>query len=640
MSDSKLNKKFRDAVRTGSRGTARIIRSTLKNMHMWQKVGLVLCIVFWIASVILGAVCRRTTDKLIDQNAAQRWSEEGNFAQVSAFLAEGSGASEDTVKAMYTGLMLDLQADAIALSETQTENGARLIEQSYCGMGSADITVGSETVTVNAIGVGGDFFNFHPLEMIDGYYFADDDLMKDRILLDDQTAWRLFGSPNIVGMTVSIGGTPHVIAGVFRQPRERFYKDSGIGSYLVYMSYDSLCKYTDATAASEEGETTQDGENMDISGGDAFVPDAKPVHSEKAAADPAVPTTAAYMPADAEEHPGKKGTLSDTIGGLESGSSSDGSGDTGEGEDTGEPLKEEESDLGEELDDDPGAENLDRKDSGSSKGSSGTAKDGEEEEQKEVVNRNRVTCYEVVIPNPVQGYAVRKVRSRLEQVPFPMELATIVDNTRRFDIFRLVTLLAQPGVRSMQVAPIRYPYWENVALAWEDVLIPYALLWLILRFSPVLFLLWLVIWYATHKSWTVGGVVRDIQDRIYDRQSERIYGKRSEAGLSGEDPEAIETEKESDAAGADQESAGIAAQETEGNSDDKATETLPEPEDTSEKEKETLPESEDASENASVNEEDTLSESEDTAEENTEVSDSGPAREEGAASGDTDGSPA
>ena len=92
MSDSKLNKKFRDAVRTGSRGTARIIRSSLKKMHMWQKAGLVLCIVFWISSVILGALCRRTTDKLIDQNAAERWSEDGNYAQVSAFLAEGSGA--------------------------------------------------------------------------------------------------------------------------------------------------------------------------------------------------------------------------------------------------------------------------------------------------------------------------------------------------------------------------------------------------------------------------------------------------------------------------------------------------------------------------------------------------------------------
>ena len=616
MSDSKLNKKFRDAARTGSRGAARRIRSTLKNMHMWQKVGLILCIVFWISSVILGAVCRRTTARLVDQNAAERWSEDGNFSQVSAFLAEGSGASEDTVKAMYTGLMLDLQTDAIALSETQSENGARLIEECYCGMGSADLSVGTESVTVNVIGVGGDFFNFHPLEMIDGYYFADDDLMKDRVLLDDQTAWRLFGSPNVVGMTVTIGGTPHIIAGVFRQPRERFYKDSGIGSYLVYMSYDSLCKYTDSSAAAEEGSGPGESEGLDSSGGEAFAPEAEPAcRAQAPAVDPAVPRTAAYMPVDAEDLPGKKGTFSGALGGMESDSGDAGeAGDTGEEGDAGEPLKEEESDLGEELNDDPGAEDLDHNHSGSSKGSSGS---GEEEEQKEVINRNRVTCYEVVLPNPVQGYAFTKVRSRLEQVPFPMELATVVDNTGRYDILRLVTLLAQPGVRSMQVAPIRYPYWENVALAWEDVLIPYALLWMILRFSPVLFLLWLVIWYATHKSWTVGGVIRDIQDRIYDRQSERIYGRRSGTGLPEESPEAIEAE-ETEAEENEAEESEAEESEAEDEPEENASEPLPGSEDRSENAAEPISEPEDTQDHAAGH----LLEPEDTSGEYIGISDS------------------
>ena len=148
--------------------------------------------------------------------------------------------------------------------------------------------------------------------------------------------------------------------------------------------------------------------------------------------------------------------------------------------------------------------------------------------------------------------------------------------------------MAQPGVRSMQVAPIRYPYWENVALAWEDVLIPYALLWLILRFSPILFLLWLVIWYATHKSWTVGGVVRDIQDRIYDRQSERIYGRRSGTGLPVEDSDKSRAEGDPEAA---------LTEKTEADSNEKAAVTLPGSEDASENEDELLPEPEDASEN-------------------------------------------
>ncbi len=546
MSDSKLNKKFLNAVRTGGRSTARTIGSTWKKLRIWQKIGLILCLVFWLASVILGAVMTKITDGLIDQKAAQRWSPGENYSQISAFLAEGSGASEDTVKAMYTGLMLDLQSDAIALSETQIENGASLIEECYCGMGSVDLSTTTDSVTVNAIGVGGNFFNFHPLELMDGYYFSDDDLMQDRVLLDDQTAWRLFGSPNVVGMPVMIGGTPHYIAGVFRQPTKRFYKESGMGSYLVFMSFDSLCKYTEASSAEEEGDGTSN-DTMDMSGGmDAMAPQTVPQ---------AVPQTAAYMPELTDTCPDRREVASEEDFG--SFDDSDDSDDSGESE---EPLKETVDNNDEELSDDPaGGENLDS--GGQPDGSSNNSKDGDEGQETPEVNRSRVTCYECVMPNPVSGYALQKVRSRLEQVPFPMEKATIVDNTSRFDILRLVTLMGQPGVRSMQIAPIRYPYWENVALGWEDVLIPYAFLWMFLRYSPLVFLLWLVIWYATHKSWTVGGIVRDIQDRIYDRQSERIYGKRTPekaletAEAPEEIPEAAEAPEETS------DTAGVSAEE-------------------------------------------------------------------------------
>lgn len=515
MSDSKLNRKLLSAVQTGGRGTARTISSTWKKMRAWQKIGLILCVVFWIASMILGTVMEKVTGSLVDQKAAQRWAPGENYAQISAFLAEGSGGSEETVKAMFTGLMLDLQADAIALSETQAENGASLMEECYCGMGSADLSTNTDSVTVNVIGVGGDFFNFHPLDLIDGYYFSDDDLMHDRILLDDQTAWRLFGSPNVVGMPVMIAGTPHYIAGVFRQPAKRFYKESGMGSYLVFMSFDSLCKYTEASGSGDDGGKTDD--SMDMSGDlDAFAPQA-------------VPQTAAYMPALTDPL-SAKGVIS---GAEEDGGLFDDSDDSGEEE---ESLKETVEDKEEDLSDDPvGGENL-----GTGHGSSGSKKGSDEEEEAKEINRSRMTCYECVMPSPVSGYALRKVRSRLEMVPFPMEKAVIVDNTSRYDILRLVTLMGQPGVRSMQVAPIRYPYWENVALAWEDVMIPYAFLWMFLRYSPLAFLLWLLIWYATHKSWTLGGVIRGIQDRIYDSQSERIYGKPAsrKALPSGDDSEA------------------------------------------------------------------------------------------------------
>ena len=46
---------------------------------------------------------------------------------------------------------------------------------------------------VKAIGVGGNFFHFHPLRLRSGSYIAEDDFMLDRVVLDETLAWQLFG---------------------------------------------------------------------------------------------------------------------------------------------------------------------------------------------------------------------------------------------------------------------------------------------------------------------------------------------------------------------------------------------------------------------------------------------------------------
>ena len=525
MSDSKLNNKLHGAVRTGGRRAAVGFKKVLQGMRIWQKIGLILCLVSWVVSAVIGAVCGRITAGMTDQNFAPRWAREFESAQISAFFADSAGASEETVKALQVGFMMDLQADAIGLSETQIENGASLLDACYCGMGSAEISTPDESLSVNAIGVGGDFFNFHPLDLIAGYYFSEDDLMQDRILLDDITAWRLFGSPYVVGQSVEIGGTPHLIAGVFRRPAGRFYRESGIGDYLIFMSYESLCQYTQVGSVSDDKDGSYDDSTDNM---DAFLPDRLPAY---------IPATAAYMPAE----PAGSAADPDMEAALTASSKPPRLSSLEEEDEVEDDSEEPEKDSDESDESDDEKDDSDDGDaddtptegmgngasgSGSGKSGSGSGDSGESTERREV-NRSRVTCYEVVLPEPVSGHAYRMVLSRIEQLGITSNQVSVIDNSKRYDTLRLVSLLAQPGVRSMQIAPIRYPYWENVALGWEDVLIPFALLRVILRIAPLLFLLFMVLWYATHKSWTVGGLVHKMQDKIYERQSERIYGKSS-----------------------------------------------------------------------------------------------------------------
>ena len=83
-----------------------------------------------------------------------------------------------------------------------------------------------------------------------------DDLMKDRVLLDPDTAWLLFGGTELSGMSFSINGVPYVVAGVVEREDDRFskkaYGDTGMG---IYMSYDGYCALLDQSASATTDDT-------------------------------------------------------------------------------------------------------------------------------------------------------------------------------------------------------------------------------------------------------------------------------------------------------------------------------------------------------------------------------------------------
>ena len=54
------------------------------------------------------------------------------------------------------------------------------------------------------LAVGGQFFEFHPLRLLSGSYIAEGDLSPDRVLLDRELAWELFGGTELTGMSVEV----------------------------------------------------------------------------------------------------------------------------------------------------------------------------------------------------------------------------------------------------------------------------------------------------------------------------------------------------------------------------------------------------------------------------------------------------
>lgn len=173
------------------------------------------------------------------QMGAKRWSKDNDYAQVSAFFSEMAHASEDTVKELNFKIDQKLDEDSLV---APNKNARRRVS-GYSALGEVSVTSEKNTQEVKAIGIGGDFFLFHPLKMISGSYFDGEDVMQDHVILDHETAWQLFGSTDVVGQQVLIGGEVHIISGVYEKDRGRLNRLSGNDEPTVFVSYESLENY-------------------------------------------------------------------------------------------------------------------------------------------------------------------------------------------------------------------------------------------------------------------------------------------------------------------------------------------------------------------------------------------------------------
>ena len=383
-----------------------------------------LCLLLLLLFGVLGVVNSHIISGLTDQLGADRWSQDMRMAQVSLFLTQDQKITEDDIKRFEYILerkLLDAGVtdrsddkddaltgpkiiDTIGIDEmygnqepaSSEEDGiGNLYTVAYCAQGTATLSYEDRILeNAAAIGAGGDFFIFHPLTLVSGTYFDGDDLMKDKVVIDEDTAWQLFGSTDIIGQSVMISGVPHYISGVVKKEAGKLYEAAGLSKSYVYMSYDSLSRY------------------------------------------------------------GK--TLSGVVESKEI--SEDGA----------------------------------------------TANDG------------GINCVEVLCPNPVKGLALKLSK---ESLVSDENVVVAIDNTDRFSAISLFAVLKSFFTRSMWGKAIFYPYWENVARGYEDILALILLIRTIALLIVVVIATITIINLYRHKKWTVRGIVKYLSDKKYDLEA-------------------------------------------------------------------------------------------------------------------------
>lgn len=203
----------------------------IKKHKLSVAISLVLII---LAGCCLG-VYAKMRNTLEYTKAAKKWA--GNsgesFAYISCFVAETARIDQQAVYSFKSTLETKLTENSIEAAEGRT-----LWTFAYCGNGSVYASTDKGSATVEALGVGGDFFFFHPMQLRSGNYIAESDLMHDGVVIDKELAWKLFGAIEVDGMELEISGRKFYVAGVVERDsdfasREAYGKDIGL-----YMAYD------------------------------------------------------------------------------------------------------------------------------------------------------------------------------------------------------------------------------------------------------------------------------------------------------------------------------------------------------------------------------------------------------------------
>ncbi len=180
------------------------------------------------------------TNTLPSQKAAQRWKGGGerDFAQVSCFMPPVAQLTLDDIYKFRNDMYEKLKG---AGYDVQKETG--LYRDAWSAFRSVKVSNGQRSGEVQAVAVGGNFFDFHPLRLVSGNYIRPDDIMDDRVLLDKETAWLLFGASDVAGLSFSIEGIPFVVAGVYEHEKDSFSKHAYGSAMTIYISFAAFQRF-------------------------------------------------------------------------------------------------------------------------------------------------------------------------------------------------------------------------------------------------------------------------------------------------------------------------------------------------------------------------------------------------------------
>ena len=195
------------------------IKRFLSKIKYYRAVCLVISFVTLIIGIVMSIIISIGANKYQDQTVAKRWDKSGNCSHISVFIKDTAFFSKTDVDGFEYELNNKLDFNSVY---AESEESRRFID---CYVAKTSITLEGpcRTMDVNCMAVGGDFFKFHPVKLLTGTYFSGNDLMQDGVILDEETAWQLFGSSDVDGQKVLFGDRVLFVKGVYKKSEGKIY---------------------------------------------------------------------------------------------------------------------------------------------------------------------------------------------------------------------------------------------------------------------------------------------------------------------------------------------------------------------------------------------------------------------------------
>ena len=201
-----------------------------------KKIWFALCAVLLIAAIGCGAAMRVVSGRLLSQREAERWrgENEREFRQISCFMPLESAVGLKEIYAFRYELL-----DVLSEAGVEWKEEVYPFIDAWSAEGKMKISGEKGSTDAPVLAVGGQFFEFHPLRLLSGSSLAEGDLSPDRVLLDRELAWELFGGEELTGMSVEVNGVRLVVGGVVERESDGASRRAYTGEKGFFISYDA-----------------------------------------------------------------------------------------------------------------------------------------------------------------------------------------------------------------------------------------------------------------------------------------------------------------------------------------------------------------------------------------------------------------